>query len=553
MRSVFFKAGVCTLAGGMLAFPLAAVLPQKFSVETRLKIEAASERAIGDALAALHSKRSLDNLVHALNLGRGSEFAIDRSSMTSVVSDIVSGDAMTVSQAEGRLRDRLSRAIATGYDGRKGELVISVTAAEADDAASIANMLGDAFRNELAVSGAGIPNPLAEKLRQTLERAEAALAGFISETDPQKLAELRRAESERRELATEITNAEGQLVDFKRKAAEASAMKPDDVLNKPLPDSLDYTGIDYQRQRYVEAKLAVDQLSGDLGPRHPRLLAAQSALDGARSGIQMALKQLATSLRQEEAAATGRLSELKSRQSKKLQDKEIVDSAARLAVLEAAVDEARRSYLDASHRTTEVRTPAAKVTLLAPATVERARAHGFSLPGMFGAGALIGLCLGLVLAFVTRRKQADAPVDDVPMEAVEEPVSAAEQDWPENVSEQEEVFEEDSGLPDYEPAYEQEQYLYTPRYPAPANDRPLADHIREVLMANRRPAREADIPPLVAAAMSGGLAAETRHRTPYLSEENIRRAEEVRELQRHIVELREKVQVYSVRRNAARR
>jgi uncharacterized protein involved in exopolysaccharide biosynthesis len=560
LRSAALKIGALTLIGALLPLLFVETVPHRFSAETRVKIEAAGEGAINTAAAALRSKASLDNVIRALNLGRDSEFSVDRPSVVRIVSDIVSGEAMTVSEAENRLRERLSQAIATSYDRRTGQLTISVTAEQPDEAARIANMLGDTFHDEIAFSGTKSSAPAVEKLRQTLEHAQAALSGFVAETDEQKLAELRRAEGDGQQLTTEINEATAQLGDLKQKVAQASAMKLSDVLSKPLPDRLEYTGLDYQRQRHVEAKLAVDQLSSDLGPRHPRLAAAQAALADVKNDIQDALKQLGNSLRQQEAAAARHLADLNARQAKKPDDKEIADSAARLTALETAVDEARRNYLDALHGS-ETKASTAKVTVLVPAVAAAATALGPSSAEVSGLGALIGFSLGVGLVFLTRRKPLSAP----------SAISADELDLPDeperivdrHLLDKQDFFDEDDHETYDQPVYDrpiyEPQQSWRPRYPAPANDSPLADHVREMLMANRRPAQEVEIPPLVAAVMAGRLAdmpayapSHSASRRPAPSPEEVRKAEELRELRRDMAELRERVQVYSARRNASR-
>lgn len=552
LRSAVLKIGALTLIGALLPLLFVEAGPYKFSAETRLKIESAGEGAINTAAAALRSKTSLDNVIRALNLGRDSEFSVDRPSVVRIVSDIVSGEAMTVSEAENRLRERLSQAIATSYDSRSGQLTISVTAEQADEAARIANMLGDTFHDEIAFSGTRSSAPVVEKLRQTLEHAQAALSGFIAETDEQKLAELRRAEGDGRQLTAEIDEVVAQLGELKQKAAQASALKLSDVLNKPLPDSLEYTGLDYQRQRHVEAKLAVDQLSSDLGPRHPRLAAAQAALADVKNDIQDALKQLGASLRQQEAAAAKHLADLKAKQAKTPDDKEIADSGARLAALETAVDEARRNYLEALHGS-EAKASSAKVTVLLPAAAGTAAELGSSFAAVSATGALIGFSLGVALVFLTRRKPLSAiSVDEV--NSADEPALIVDRDLLAEHPEDRDFVPEDYGPAYDEPVHEVER-SWRPRHPAPANDSPLADHIRGVLMANRRPAPEAELPPLVAAVMAGRLADAPSHgapRRPAPSPEEIRKAEELRELRRNMAELRERVQVYSARRNASR-
>jgi len=557
LRSAMFKVGALTVIGAVLPLLFVETAPHQFSAETRLKIEAAGEGAINTAVAALRSKTSLDNVVHALNLGRDSEFSVDRPSVVRIVSDIVSGEAMTVTEAENRLREELSKAIATSYDRRTGQLAISVIARQPDEAARIANLLGDTFHSEIAFSGTKSSAPVVEKLRQTLDHAQAALSGFVAETDEHKLAELRRAGDDGQQLAAEIREAAAQLGELKRKAVEASPMKLSDVLNKPLPDSLEYTGLDYQRQRHVEAKLAVDQLSSDLGPRHPRLAAAQAALADVKNDIQDALKQLGASLRQQEAAAAKHLADLRAKQAKKPDDKEIADSAAQLKALEAAVDEAQRNYLDALHGS-EANASPAKVTVLVPAAPAAAMALGPSFVEVSGIGALFGFSLGVALSFLTRRRPEISAANAHAPDFSDEAAQLVDRDLlAEHLDEQDFYSEDDRDIYD-QPVYEPPQPLRQ-RHPAPANDRPLADHIREVLMANRRPAQEVEIPPLVAAVMAGRLAEMPAYapsygapRRPAPSPEEIRKAEDLRELRRDMAELRERVQVYSARRNASR-
>jgi len=562
MWSAGIKVGALTLLCGALPLLFLDSVPQKFTAETSLKVEAATDAAINDAAAALRSKANLDNLIRALNLGNAGEFAVDRPSAVRIVSDIVSGQEMTVSQAENRLRDRLSQAIAVMFNRSSGQFSIKVTADEAGEAVRIANMLGDTFQDEMAASGGKTSQPLVEKLRQTLDRANAALSGFIAETDEQKLAEMRRAEGEGQQRTAEIEQAQAELADIRQKAQQASAMKLDDVLNRPLPDSLEYTGLDYERQRHVEAKLALDQLTGNLGPRHPRLQAAQAALNDVRNDIQTALKQLVTSLRQQETTTAKRLADLKTKQAKRPDDKEIIDSAARLSSLEAAVDEARRNYVEALHRAeADTSGPVPQVKVLTPATVEDAVTRGPSIAEICGGGALVGLVLGGAFTFLTRRKsEHETEADDIEL-ALDEP-EAIDADWqvdlPDGADDAVERFEPRHEEPVYrEPAcHEPEEYRPEPvrhRHPAPANDTTFGDHIRDLLMANRRPVENAGLPPLVAAVMSGRISQYTDYAAPRLSEEELRKAEELRELRRNMAELRERVETYSASRSSGRR
>ncbi|UIY30037.1 hypothetical protein LZK73_04535 [Neorhizobium galegae] len=164
-----------------------------------------------------------------------------------------------------------------------------------------------------------------------------------------------------------------------------------------------------------------------------------------------------------------------------------------------------------------------------------------------------GSLFGVALAFLTRRAPRSATSADETDPADEAALIIDRDLLAEHLDEQDFLPEE------YDPAYDRPAYepqpSWRPRHPAPANDSPLADHIREMLMVNRRPAPESELPSLVAAVMAGRLADGPSYgapRRPAPSPEQFRKAEELRELRRNMAELRERVQVYSDRRNASR-
>jgi hypothetical protein len=562
-RSDLLKIGTLTLAGIALPLLLENAVPQKFQADVYLNVMSADGASIDQAVKSLHSRPSLDNLIRAFNLSQGSDFAVDRSGVTRVLYDIVSGGGMTVAEAEAELRKRLSQAITVNYDQARSTVRIAVTAGEADEAKRLVGMLSSTFADGVAM--AANPDPAVDGLRQALERADAALSGFVSQTGEDKVSELRRVRSEAQSLAGEIARAAAETAALHQKFVQASAMKLADVLGRPLPDSLEFTGLEYQRQRHVEAKLAVDQLSSDLGPRHPRLLAAQGALDQVRADIQNALKQLVVSLQREEAAAARQLSELKARQGKVSSDTTVAEAAQRLTALEAAVDEARENYLQGKQHRPDAKIAAvpAKVQVLKPASVKAAAATGPSLLEMCGRSGVAGFVLGLVLVCFGRLRRAGAKADDTTA-MVEElaladisSIGIAPKSAPVPVLMPQAVdFDEDDWATeepmDDEPAFESPAPV---RYPVPANDMPLADHIRDLLMAKRRPVAEAAVPPLVAAVMAGGAYSNEsiRYGARHASAAPSQSTQELVDLRRDMADLREKVKSYSERRQVSSR
>ncbi|MCK8780109.1 hypothetical protein M0654_08950 [Rhizobium sp. NTR19] len=550
LRRMPLKLGLWAAVGLASGAGLFAMTPGEYSAETLLKVEGAGEITVANASSMLRSKTNLDNLVRALNLN--GETA--RPSAVRIVSDIVTGRENTVAKAESALRETLGKAIDFRYDEAARQARISATAADPAEAARIANLVGQTFRNELIRAQSEASQPIVEKLRQTLERAEAALSGYVEKVGQQKVGELRRRGRESSQRAAEIAAAEARAAELKTKIAQASALKLADVLANPLPDALEYTGLDYQRQHYVEARLLVDQFSGSLGPRHPKLLAAQTALDEVRSGIQDALKRLVSSLRQQEAENNKLLADLKAKQKTDPQDKTAADAAARLQVLETAVREARENYLEAQQRAeTQPTGPLAETEVIIPATAAAATRLGWTLEQMAGGGALAGVGLGAFFSMFGRRKHEDE-VEAETSHAVEHEHEALAYPEPDEAAD---YAEEPAFYDDYvqEPQDDFDDDDYRPTaayraYPAAANDVLLGDQIRDLLMANRRPATEA-LPPLVAAVSSGLHTAPTY--APRMSDEERQKAEELRRLRQHMADLRERVELHSASRMAGRR
>jgi uncharacterized protein involved in exopolysaccharide biosynthesis len=568
LRSGFMIVGFCALLGGTLPLLLQPPAVPRYVAETRARVQIEDDAAASTAVAAVMSRQSLDNLVHALDLARDPGFAPRSAGVMQVITDILSGGGTTIAQAEAQLRNTLNQAISLGYDRAGRMLRISVTTGETTRTARIAEALNGMVAGAMR-DAASHTDPILEGLRQAMARAEAALSGFMEQKDEQRLADLRQFRTDRQALAAQIAQAQTDLAGLARKASQAASMTPDDVLGRPLPDSLEFTGLEYQRQRQVQAKLALDQLSANLGPRHPRILAAQAALDEVRRDMQTAIRQLSTSLQREQAEATRQLADLKSRRDGMLADKSKVDDADRLAKLETAVDEARQNYLQGQQNaaTAPLRSVTTPVELLKPPVVRRVEA-AVTLPWAWSvAGAGLGLVAASAVLLMRRRRQ---DLDAVP-DALDLDDDLA---WMEDVDLLADAPEAGERRPDDTLEHE---FLYPSAPPAPefavatplpatrplvaANDRSLVDQINDVLMANRRAADAVPLPPLVAAVLAGRSGAleqagpAVHPAAPAPVDHDPREDQEEQEviaLRREMAELRDKLRFYSDRRYAGR-
>jgi len=547
--SALMAIGFCGLLGGFLPLIFQPASTPRYVADTQARVHGVSNDAVTGAITSLKSKQSLDNLVHALDLSHDPDFAPPRPGMLQVVYDILSGGGATLAQSEASVRNRLAQALTITYDGTKGTVWTSVATSEAAKTSRLADMVTALFTDALSnASSSG--DPAMEGLRQALNRSEAALSGFQSQAGDEKVAELREFRSQTQALKAQVSKAQVDLEALSLKASQAASMTVDDVLAKPLPDSLEFTGLEYQRQRQVQAKLAVDQLSANLGPRHPRLVAAQAALDDVGRDMQQAIRQLATSLQRQKVEAGRQLADLQSRLDKMRTDTGKADGAERLASLEAAVDEARDNYLKGRQNAANVPTQSASSPLevLKPPVVKRADLPA-TLPWAWCiGGAATGLATASA-AIVLRRRRLPADEELQPAEVDVDLRWMAEVDL---------LVDNEAGIEMQEPVHQDapvvEATVTRTKIPEAANDRSLVDQINDVLMANRNPVAQAKLPPLVAAVMAGGAGTVETKRAPTepAGPVQLRETQEVFQLRREMAELREKLHSYSERRQSAR-
>ncbi|MEB2848444.1 hypothetical protein GAO09_18685 [Rhizobiales bacterium RZME27] len=554
-------------------------LTRRYAVETIIGVDAAGlskaerQSAIEEAGKAVRSVANLDGMARTLDLARDEEFSVSGPSAIGVVSDILTGKAMTVSAADAKMRERLSATFTAVPDASGRRIVIAVETRDARKSTRIARAVAELYQREL--SGAAIRSTRmhAEGLERAMQQADTAVSEALAKSGDGSA--LRRTETERLALEQEIATQEANVARLRDDVKTVSATSSTDVLTTTLSSAFDYSGIDQMRQTHVDAKLLVDQLSASLGPRHPRLLAAQAALSEARGKIDAALMRLSTSLKQQEATVAKDLAELKTRLQKMAATPPSPEAQA-LADLQAKAEKARQDYLGSVQRldAAAVAGPIS-VKTVAPANVATAEPVGLPMWMLSGIGAMLGLGFGLVLGFALPRRLADEdeytvaeeeedlfdgeeidllqsqPV--VPLRTVEVPVVAtiAQDVLPAALDrDDEEYHQEYYGHHDAYAEEEPDLLSNEHDYPVAANSStPLADRVRELLLANRMREEQAEthLPPLVAAVMAGGVTI-----APHYEEE----PEEERRtaaLRQDIMSLRERVAEFNERRAAGQR
>ncbi len=526
----------------------------QFRSDTQIAVVAQGGDRIHSAIQELGTKAALDNVIRTLNLASGEE---NRPNILRVVSEVLSGDVTTVSQTEEAARQRLRDAISIRYDTAGSRVLLAAKADDPQTAAAIANQLGGEFRRALVSNIGETPSPQVEAMRKAAGRAEAALAGFVGRLDGDAREKLQSLHDERRDLETDIAAAEQRLAELRDKQQMASAMKLADVLARPLPDSLEFTGLEYERQRYVQAELSAQQLAVNLGPLHPRLVAAKGALDGARRDIGSALRQLVASLDNDVAATAKSLSDLKDRKTALDADRPLTETATQLASLQAAAEEARHNLekLEASSHDAARPVSASMPPVLVPASSATAERLGPDVLKLAGAGALAGLFAGIALAAMRYRRQSklaeefdDMPVDldlsedDLPVErhavrSRNEPV--ADELIVDNIAP---AHDDDGRYHDHEPV--EERFA--------ANDTAFGDRMRALLIENRLPAKDTALPQHVGALVDQSLNRRGEENWQLWADAAEAAADydedELLQLQRELAELRELVAEQTARR-----
>lgn len=524
------------LAGAVAALPLAVWLPRQTHAEARLRVEQGqlTQSDVIDLSRMMTSDAALGRIAEEFGR-RGLDHSPQPPSAAAFILDLLLGRADTAASRAASLRELLAGSVTLVATDGGARLMIKATAPDADRASDIANglaaVLADRENPFLPLGG----DPGLAGLEEAARRAEAELRQFEAGTGDDRLAAARHVEAEKQEAGQEAAETEARIAELDRKIGEATSLTAAEVLEGRLPDSLEFTALEYHRQRHVEAKLAFDQLSVQLGPRHPRLQNAAGAVETARSDLDQELARLVADLKRHKAEATQKLAALRSLDEAVSPD--IRDLNAKLASLRAAAQAARQEYekaVRAAHA--DASGNGLFLSLEVEAHPEHAAVTGWSLAEAMGLGGAAGLSVPIVLSLRRRhgRDDAEALQPDLHLAGVH----GFAADLP--------VLEDVSGVT-------LESIPETDIDPRPDDEVPLPERIRDILYRHAAPAASArPVPPLVAAVLEGGLSAGSRRSPSHVLDPG----NDQDKLDREILELRHQLAALRGRleqRSSARR
>ncbi|MBB4567292.1 GumC family protein [Rhizobium leucaenae] len=406
---------VAALAGALLPTVLAA--PPRYVSHTVLQME--GQGAARQALLDVSAKRAaapslLSDLVARLKLDRDPEFTGDRAGAFGVAMELLSGNG-SASDAPSRAQAALRRDIAVTTDAPSGTLRLAVTTGNPARSAEIANRLADATIYDATIAqGAGLAgkdSAPADKSLKDLAQAKAALADFKTQYGDDRINAALDLQQRRQELDGEIKAAEAAVQSARARLSAAKSATPASVTSGALSGSLSSAALDDLRSRYSAAKVVLSQLSTQLGPRHPRLLAQQATVDGLTADIRNQLQRLVASSDAALKAALENRTALSARMTA-LSQKSIDIDMARLDQLQGDVAAAQSRYeTDVQNADTAPPQVEVPIAVITPATAAQAPIDD-NLGGRQVFGFVMGLGAALCLVFLRKWMSGAVAAED---------------------------------------------------------------------------------------------------------------------------------------------
>ena len=362
----------------------------------RTLLDVAAKRAVAPSV--------LSDVVARMKLDRDPEFTGSRAGALGIAVELLSGNG-NASDAPSRAQAALRKGIAVGIDGQTGLLRLTVTSGDPTRSADIANRLAVATLYDAAVAKAAGTSleveTAADRSRKEFDRASAALAEFKTHYGEDKIAAALALQQQRQLLDGEIKAAGLALRAAKSRLASVRSATPASVLSGALSGDVASAGLDDLRSRYSAARTQLSQLSTQLGPRHPRLLAQQATVDDLAADIRSQLQRLVVSSDADVKAALEKQTAL-SAEMTGLSQKSIDVDVIRLGQLQEAVAVAQ-SRFEADQQNAALSAPEAKQPLT---LISQAVASALPLDDHLASNQAIGFlaALGMALGAVFLRK-----------------------------------------------------------------------------------------------------------------------------------------------------
>ncbi len=507
-----------------------------------------ASRFLAMARRTLLSPSGLERVTADLKLKPADMLGVRNQGEFGLLLDLLTGTHARVVSPREALNGAVGEAIRLELTPDENMLVVTAKAATPEMAMRLTDYLS---MRVMADGKAGTMTPAIremERARKKLDEAEAAVNGFQMRHGDAVMAEAQQLEQQLRDVNDGLARATRQQQSLQADLAAALALKPSDVYSKPLPSGTAFSALEDVRQKQASASMALAGVSVDYGPKHPRRIAAQNAVDAAQALAAPALRQLVEGLRADEKRVNQEIATATGEQKTHLDRLNALGVApGEFSRLQGDLETARNDYLEASERRdlTASTTPAIETRLAKKAGPGELSRDLTQAAMLAGGGALVGL-LGSLYLLSYRRHDDEEAVSTAETDEERAHLVAAPQ-----FSEFEPI--EPAVFDDLQPvaaetSVEAEEDSFADYYGEAANDAddmPLDERVRQVLMGNRtvRTAGpdSSGLPPLLAQALAGDF------------DHAQAEAEELLELRRELAFLRECLTDYADRREAYRK
>jgi polysaccharide biosynthesis transport protein len=271
-------------------------------------------------------------------------------------------------------------------------------------AATLANAHSQAYieetlegRVQMSQTASNWLNERTAGLREKLEQSERALQEF---RDRERLIDVKGVDSL---AASELSLASERLSEARRERSEKEVMfrqvqdaRTRGELDK-LPILLNSPQVIDLKQAVIDAERSLGELSGRYGPKHPRLVEAQTSLSTARTALSRQLELTASAVEREYLAARTREGEVSGEMgSAKGEVRELNRKQYELQALQREVDSNRQLYEVFQNRYKET-AASGGVQSANARLIEAALPNGTQVYPNKRRSALIGLLIGLAL------------------------------------------------------------------------------------------------------------------------------------------------------------
>lgn len=356
----------------------------------------------------------LSDVVARMKLDRDPEFTGSRAGALGIAVELLSGSG-NASDAPSRAQATLRKDVAVEIDNQTGLLRLIVTSGDPARSADIANRLVIATLYDPGVAKAagtslGVETAV-DRSRKELDRASAALAEFKARYGEDRIAAAEALRQQRQQLDVQIKAADLAVRTAKARLVAVKSATPASVLGGALSGELSSPGLDDVRSRYNAAKSQLTQLSVQLGPRHPRLLAQQATVDDLAANMRSQLQRLVVGSEADVKAALEKQAALSAQMTTASQTGSDVDLV-RLGQLQEAVTAAQARYeadqQNAGMAISEVRPP---LTVLSQAVAAAAPLNDQLVSNQV-IGFLTGLGLALCVVFLRKWLAGAALTED---------------------------------------------------------------------------------------------------------------------------------------------